>query len=79
MSNPLPQQTTLTVISTMDVPSTDPARLGKMDALVTYRADPLHSFTIRIPADGLTPPILDAAIKSDWAARKVYINRQIVV
>lgn len=74
----LPPPTTgvqATVISVLDVPSTDPTRVGKMDALITYRIDPLHSFTIRIPAENLTPDKIDAAVRSDYAVRKQYINR----
>lgn len=68
-----------TVVSMLDVPSTDPTRIGKMDVLVTYRVDPLHSFTIRLQQDGLTPAKLDAAVKTDYAERKVYINRSVNV
>jgi hypothetical protein len=73
--NVTPTGVTATVISVLDVPSSDPNRMGKMDALVTYRIDPLHSFTIRLPAEGLTPDKIDAAIRSDYAVRKLLINR----
>jgi hypothetical protein len=79
MATPQPEEPTVTVISTLDVPSTDPARLGKMDMMITYRSDPLHSFTIRIPAEGITLAKVDAAIRSDYATRKQYINRQVKV
>jgi hypothetical protein len=79
MSNPATETPKVTVVSTIDLPSSDPARLGKMDLLVTYRVDALHTFTVKIPAENMTPQKFDAAIKSDYAERKVYINRQISV
>ena len=75
--NVTPTGVQATVISVLDVPSTDPNRMGKMDALITYRIDPLHSFTIRLPAEGLTPDKVDAAVRSDYAVRKLLINRTV--
>lgn len=70
-------QPTAQVISVLDVPSAEPNRLGKMDALVTYRIDPLNSFTIRIPAEGLTPEKIDTAVRADWNQRKQLLNRTV--
>jgi hypothetical protein len=63
----------------LDVPAQEAARLGKMDALITYRLDTMHTFTIRIPAENLTPEKVDAAIRSDYAQRKALINRTVNV
>lgn len=66
-----------TIVSVLDVPSQDPKRAGKMDALITYRIDPLHSFTISIPADDLTPDKVATAVRQDFQKRKAYINAKI--
>ena len=77
MSTPPTTPAEATVVSVLDVPSQDPQRAGKMDALITYRVDPLHSFTIVIPADGLTPDKVSAAVRQDFQKRKAYINQKI--
>lgn len=73
------EKQTVSVVSMLDVPAQEANRLGKMDVLVTYRVDPLHSFTIRIPAEGMTPDKLDAAIRTDYNVRKALINRTVTV
>ncbi len=73
------EKQTVQIISMLDVPAQTPERLGKMDMLLTYRVDPLHSFTIRIPAETSTPDKIDAAIRSDYAVRKPLINRNVTV
>ncbi len=50
-----------------------------MDAFITYQVDPLHRFTITIPAETMTPDKVDAAIRSDYTNRKQYINRTVTV
>ena len=79
MATPQTGGTQAQVVSMLDVPAVDPQRLGKMDVLVTYRTDPIHSFTIRLPAEGMTGAKLDAAIRSDYAARKELLNRTVSV
>jgi hypothetical protein len=74
-----PTGTQVQVVSVLDVPAQEAARLGKMDALITYRLDALHTFTIRMPAEGLTPEKVDAAIRSDYNQRKTLINRTVSV
>lgn len=78
MSVPLPTtQTptpTFTVKSVLDVPAQEPTRLGKMDALITYQTDPLHSYTIRLPAENLSKDLVMAAIRADYAKRSPIIN-----
>lgn len=68
---------TATLISKTDVPSQDPNRAGKMDAFITYSIDPLHRYTIKVPAEGLTADKVDALIRQDWQQQKLLFNRQI--
>jgi len=62
------------IVSVLDIPSPDPTRLGKVDMMVTYRVDPLHSFTIRIPKEGATTASIKAAVQADWNTRKDLIG-----
>jgi len=64
------------IVSMLDVPSPDPNRMGKWDMAITYRVDPLHSFTVRIPKEDFTPEKARAAIQADWNTRKaLYLSK----
>ena len=65
------------ILSVIDVPATDPNRMGKLDARITYQVDPLHIFAVQVPAENLTPEIEDAAVRADYAKRSKLINRSI--
>jgi len=67
------------VVSTIEAPSNNAARVGKMDYYVTYEIDPLHRYTLILPAETLTPDKLDVAVRQDYAKRKDYINREVTV
>jgi hypothetical protein len=69
----------VTIVSVVDTPSNEPGRAGKNDAFITYRYDALHTYTIKIPAEGLTPDKVDALVRTDFAQRKPLINREITV
>jgi hypothetical protein len=62
------------IVSVLDIPSPDPTRLGKVDVMITYRVDPLHSFTLRIPKEDATPAKIKAAVQEDWNKRKEIIG-----
>jgi len=67
------------IISVLDIPSPEPTRLGKTDVMVTYRVDPMHSFTIRVPKENSTKAEIEAAIRKDWATRKEVIGAKITL
>jgi len=62
------------IVSVLDIPSPDATRLGKTDVMVTYRVDPLHSFTIRVPKEEATTAKIKAAVQADWNTRKELIG-----
>jgi len=62
------------IVSVLDVPSPEATRMGKTDVMVTYRVDPLHSFTIRMPKEEATKEKIRAAIQADWNTRKEIIG-----
>jgi len=57
---------TFTVIQLIKIPSQDPNRLGKLDALVTYTVNNKGRFTIKIPSENLNENTLKTAIKADY-------------
>jgi len=80
MSQPPASQPPLmaTVVSILNVPAPTPQNPSNMNALITYRTDPLHSFTIEISADDAkNPDKVDAAVRQDYSKRKALINRQV--
>jgi hypothetical protein len=62
------------IVSVLDIPSPDPVRLGKTDVMVTYRVDPLHSFTLTIHKEDATPANIKMLIQKDWNSRKEIIG-----
>ncbi|MDE1871732.1 MAG: hypothetical protein KGI06_05845 [Candidatus Micrarchaeota archaeon] len=60
------QPPTFKVIQLIKIPSQDPTRLGKLDALVTYTVNGKGRFTIKIPSENLNENNLKAAIKADY-------------
>jgi len=69
----------VTVISTIESPSNNPARTGKNDYYITYQIDPLHRYTLVLPAETFTEAILDLAVRQDYKKRQPFINREITV
>jgi hypothetical protein len=67
------------IVSTVDIPSQDPKRIGKFDVLVTYRVDMLHTFSVRIPKEEATTTKIEEAIRNDYAKRKELIGRKVKV
>ena len=67
------------LISTIEAPSNKPERVGKSDYFITYQVDPLHRYTLQIPAEGLTTDKVDALVRADYMKRKDFINREITV
>lgn len=73
--------TTVTIIDKIEIPSANPARVGKMDAMITYAVDTYRRYLITVPNEQLGGPdeedVIRAAIKVDlverdrWAERKI--------
>lgn len=66
MSTTPNQQPVFKVIRLMKLASTQPNRLGKMDAFVTYSVNGRGSNTIIIPSENLTEQNIKTAIKDDY-------------
>lgn len=64
----------VSIISTVDIPSRDPARAGKIDMMVMYRIGPIQSGMITIPKEKATPETIQAAIKKDIEEKAKYVG-----
>jgi hypothetical protein len=65
------------IVSYLDIPSSDPTRLGKTDVMITYRIDPLHTFSITMPKEAADEDTIRKAIQADWDKRKHIIGAKI--
>lgn len=74
---------TVTIIDKREIPSPDPARLGKLDAYITYRTDPLNTYFVTIPDEDIggddEDQIIAEAIRVDLAARERFAGKVIEV
>lgn len=71
------------ILNKTEIPSPDPARIGKRDAYITYEMDPLHVYYVTIPDELLGGPdeddVIAAAIKKDLAGRERFIGKSLEV
>lgn len=74
-----PEPRVAEIISMLDIPSPDPTRLMKTDVMITYRVDPLHSFTIRLQKEQSSKEQIRAAIQADWNTRKEILGAKITL
>lgn len=64
----LPMAQSFKVIDTRRIPSADPARLGKLDWLVTYQLDAYRTYMVTIPKDELSEDDIKEAVRKDIEA-----------
>jgi hypothetical protein len=60
---------TVRIIDVRKLPSPDPARYGKDDAIVLYELAPGARYSVRLPAENLNEPAIKAAIAADIKER----------
>ena len=56
------------VIDTRRIPSADPARIGRLDWLVTYQLDAYRTYMVTIPKDELSEDDIKEAVRKDIEA-----------
>lgn len=75
--------TTITIVDKREVPSASPARVGKMDAMITYSVDTFRTYLITLPDEQLGGPdeedVVRKAIQADLAERERWAERKIEV
>jgi hypothetical protein len=64
------------VIDVRRVPSVVPARLGKLDYLVTYQLDPMRVYMVTISQDKLTDEIITNAVREDLKAMQQFTGKE---
>jgi len=74
---------TVTIIDKREIPSADPARVGKMDAMITYSVDTFRTYLITLPDEKLGGPdeeeVVSEAIRVDLKERERWAERKIEV
>jgi hypothetical protein len=67
------------IIATVDIPSTDPKRTGKIDVLVTYRIGAFQSGMVMVPKEEANEARIKAAIKADVEAKAKFVGMKFTV
>lgn len=62
-----------TITNVSEIASANPARVGKMDTIVTYQAAG-NFFQITLPAEQATPDVIQAAVLNDFKKREAVLN-----
>jgi len=73
------EKKTVEVLGVAEVPAIEPSRLGQFDTQITYRVDPLHVFTFRVPQTNLNAQQIADYVKKDYAKRKGIVGMQVEV
>jgi hypothetical protein len=73
----------VSIIDKREIPSADPQRVGKMDALITYQQDSFRTYLITLPNELLGGPnedqVVADAIRVDLAERQRWAEKEIEV
>ncbi len=69
----------ITLLDKTEVPSADPARIGRKDIIVTYQTDPYHTYYVVIPEEIFSEEALRAAIAKDLEERQAWVGRKIEI
>jgi len=64
------------VIDTRRIPSADPARLGKLDWLVTYQIDAYRTYMVTIAQDELSETEIKEAVRKDLEAISRWVGQE---
>ncbi len=71
--------TEYTIIDVRTLPTADPLRAGKLDAIVVYQTDPMHTYTVTVPKEDATPERLKPILMHENEDRLKLIGQKIVV
>jgi hypothetical protein len=65
------------IVDVRKLPSPDPQRYGKDDAIVLYELAPGTRYSVRLPAENLTDATITAAIRADMTERGKWQGKQL--
>lgn len=73
----------VTILDKREIPSADPGRVGRMDAMITYQLDTFRTYLITLPNERLGGPdedkVITEAIRTDMTERERWANREIEI
>ena len=73
----------VTIIDKREIPSPDAARIGKLDAYITYSVDAFRTYFVTVPDEALGGPdedkVIADAIKKDLAMRERFSGKELEV
>jgi len=67
------------ILDTRDFPSTDPARTGKFDVVVTYQLDAFRTYIITIPKELFSETKLKEVIAKDLEEKQKWQNKELEI
>lgn len=67
------------VIDVRRIPSAEPARVGKLDYLVTYQLDAYRTYMVTIPQDELSEDVIKDAVRKDIEAIEKWTGTEFTV
>ena len=67
------------VIDVRRIPSAEPARVGKLDFLVTYQLDAYRTYMVTIARDELTEDVIKDAVRKDIEAIEKWTGTEFTV
>lgn len=67
------------IIEAVDIFSTDPARVGQKDTMVTYTVDKRRTYMVILPAEEADEARIEAAIRQAEEARGKLIGKKFEV
>ena len=67
------------VIDVRRIPSAEPARVGKLDFLVTYQLDAYRTYMVTISEDTLTEDVIKDAVRKDIEAIEKWTGTEFTV
>jgi len=65
------------ILDTRDFPSTDPARIGRMDTVVTYQIDAFRTYIVTIPKEQFNETKLKEVISKDLEEKQKWQGKEI--
>lgn len=68
---------TVKILDVRDFPSTDPARVGKFDTIVTYQLDAFRTYLLTIPKELFNEERLKAEIRKELTEKALWVGKEL--
>ena len=67
------------IVDKREIPSAEPARVGKRDVVITYQVDTFRTYIIMIPEEQFTEKELVERIKADMDLRAQWTGKELEI